>query len=339
MSQVPVTVLTGYLGAGKTTLLNRILTERHGKRYAVIINEFGAEGIDGDLVVNADEEIFETNNGCLCCTVRGDLIRILGSLMKRKDRFDAILVETTGLAAPAPVAQTFFVDAEVRARTRLDSITTVVDAKYIQQRLDDTSEAAEQIAFADMILLNKTDLVSAEELAAVERRIRGINPYAILHRTSRCDVPLDRVLGQGAFDLERILAQEPEFLAVDDHDHHHDHHGDHDHGHPAPLRHYHDEQIGSLSLRSERPLDRERLQRWLQELLATSGKDILRSKGIVSFRGDDRRFVFHAVHMTMDGDFMAPWPDGAPRVTRLVFIGRDLDEAAIRRGFEACVAA
>src|SRR5258706_11578944 len=221
MTQVPVTVLTGYLGAGKTTLLNRILSEQHGKKYAVIVNEFGEIGIDNDLIVDADEEVFEMNNGCVCCTVRGDLIRILGGLMKRKDKFDAILVETTGLADPAPVAQTFFADDEVKARTRLDSITTVVDAKNILARLDDSSEAAEQIAFADQIILNKTDLAGAEELAVVERRIRALNPFAVIHRAERCDVPLENILGQGAFDLARVLEREPEFLNGDAHEHEH----------------------------------------------------------------------------------------------------------------------
>ena len=185
MSQVPVTVLTGYLGAGKTTLLNRILTEQHGKRFAVIVNEFGEIGIDNDLIVDTDEEIFEMNNGCICCTVRGDLIRILGGLMKRKDKFDAILVETTGLADPSPVVQTFFVDDDVKEKTRLDSVTTVVDAKNILARLNDTREAAEQIAFADQIILNKTDLVSSDELTKIERRIRDLNPLAPIHRTER----------------------------------------------------------------------------------------------------------------------------------------------------------
>ena len=187
MNQIPVTVLTGYLGAGKTTLLNRILTEEHGKKYAVVVNEFGEIGIDNDLVVNADEEVFEMNNGCICCTVRGDLIRILGGLMKRQDGFDGILIETTGLADPAPVAQTFFVDEDVRRRTWLDSIVTVVDARHVVQRLEDSHEALEQIAFADVILLNKTDLVPADELAQVETRIRSINATAVIHHTQRCE--------------------------------------------------------------------------------------------------------------------------------------------------------
>src|SRR5215472_6508694 len=226
--KIPVTVLTGYLGAGKTTLLNRILSEPHGKKYAVIVNEFGEIGIDNDLVVGADEEVFEMNNGCICCTVRGDLIRILDGLMRRKGKFDAIIVETTGLADPAPVAQTFFVDDNVGKRTKLDAVVTVADAKWLKERLRDAPEAKNQIAFADVILLNKTDLVTPEELGEVEARIRGINPYARLHKTQRAKVPLEAVLGRNAFDLDRILDLEPDFLGSDEHDHHHH---DHDHGH------------------------------------------------------------------------------------------------------------
>ena len=193
--KIPVTVLTGYLGAGKTTLLNRILSEPHGKKYAVIVNEFGEIGIDNDLIVGADEEVFEMNNGCICCTVRGDLIRIIDGLMRRKGKFDAIIVETTGLADPAPVAQTFFVDENVGNKTKLDAVVTVADAKWLRDRLKDAPEAKNQIAFADVILINKTDLVSDAELREVEARIRGINPYAKLHRTQRAQIPLNEVLG------------------------------------------------------------------------------------------------------------------------------------------------
>ena len=198
MSQIPVTVLTGFLGAGKTTLLNRILTEKHGRKYAVIVNEFGELGIDGDLVVGADEEVFEMNNGCICCTVRGDLIRIIGGLMKRRGKFDAIVIETTGLADPAPVAQTFFVDDEVKDRAKLDSIVAVVDAKHLPQRLKDSREAEEQIAFADVIVLNKTDLVSPRELREVEGIVRAINRFAPIHKARQCDVALNQVLDRGS---------------------------------------------------------------------------------------------------------------------------------------------
>ena len=238
--QIPVTVLTGYLGAGKTTLLNRLLTEEHGKRYAVIVNEFGEIGIDNELVVDADEEVFEMNNGCICCTVRGDLIRIIGNLLKRKGTFDAILIETTGLADPAPVAQTFFVDDEVRSVAKLDSIVTVVDAKNVVARLDDSHEAAEQIAFADIILLNKSDLVPTDELAALEARLRAINPTAIIHRTERCAIAPTDILDRRAFDLDRILAIEPDFLGEDAHEH--------------------DDAVTSVALRETRPIDVEPLQ-------------------------------------------------------------------------------
>ena len=321
MSQVPVTVLTGYLGAGKTTLLNRILTEQHGKKYAVIVNEFGEIGIDNDLVVDTDEEVFEMNNGCICCTVRGDLIRILGGLMKRKDKFDAILVETTGLADPSPVVQTFFVDDDVKERTKLDSITTVVDAKHVLDRLKDTNEAAEQIAFADQIILNKTDLVSEDDLKRVERKIRELNPLAPIHRTERCAIALDKVLGRGAFDLQRLLDLEPELLNPD--------HDDHEHS----------SDIASVSLSTKKPLDGDKITKWLQTLLAERGQDILRAKGILDIKGKDERLVFQAVHMVMDGDFAKPWTEDEKRFSRIVFIGRGLDEAELEAGFKACEAA
>jgi G3E family GTPase len=334
--KIPVTVLTGYLGAGKTTLLNRILSENHGKKYAVIVNEFGEIGIDNDLIIGADEEVFEMNNGCVCCTVRGDLVRILDGLMKRKGKFDAIIVETTGLADPAPVAQTFFVDEDVQKNARLDAVVTVADAKWLSDRLKDAPEAKNQIAFADVIVLNKTDLVSKGELTEVEARIRGINPYAKLHRTERCKVALSDVLERGAFDLDRILEIEPDFLEEDDHDHHHHHH-DHDHGHG--LKHYHDEDMQSLSLSSDKPLDPSRFMPWLQNLVATEGQKILRSKGILAFHDDDDRYVFQGVHMMLEGDHQRPWKDGEERLSRLVFIGRELPEAAIREGFESCIVA
>src|SRR5580658_1873272 len=260
-AKVPVTVLTGYLGAGKTTLLNRILSEPHGQKFAVIVNEFGEIGIDNDLIVGADEEVFEMNNGCICCTVRGDLIRIIDGLMRRKGKFDAIIVETTGLADPAPVAQTFFVDENVGKRAKLDAVVTVADAKWLKERLRDAPEAKNQIAFADVILINKTDLVSDADLREIEARIRGINPYARLHRTERCAIPLAEILGRNAFDLDRILDIEPSFLEEGNgHDHDHDHHHDHDHGHDhehdhGGLKHYHDEEMQSLSVKSDKPLN------------------------------------------------------------------------------------
>jgi G3E family GTPase len=343
--KVPVTVLTGYLGAGKTTLLNRILSEPHGKKFAVIVNEFGEIGIDNELVVGADEEVFEMNNGCICCTVRGDLVRIIDGLMRRKGKFDAIILETTGLADPAPVAQTFFVDENVGRKTRLDAVVTVADAKWLQERLKDAPEAKNQIAFADVVIINKTDLVKPDELAEVEARIRGINPYAKVHKTQRCQVPLNEVLGRNAFDLDRILDIEPEFLETGDdhhhdHDHGHDHNGGHDHDHAhqhGGLKHYHDEEMQSVALSSEKPLDPDKFFPWVQDLVQKEGPSILRCKGILAFKDDPERFVFQGVHMILDGDHQRPWKDGEKRDSRLVFIGRELPEEKIRKGFESVV--
>jgi len=316
--KIPVTVLTGYLGAGKTTLLNRILSEPHGKKYAVIVNEFGEIGIDNDLVVGADEEVFEMNNGCICCTVRGDLIRILDGLIKRKGKFDAIIVETTGLADPAPVAQTFFMDQDVSDTARLDAVVTVADAKWLSDRLKDAPEAKNQIAFADVIILNKTDLVSSAELDSVEDRIRAINPYARIHRTQNCAVPIEEVLGRNAFDLDRIIELEPDFLEEGHH-------------------HHHDEEMQSISLRTGE-VDPEKFMPWISDLTQRRGPNILRCKGIVAFPNEPRRFVFQGVHMILDGDVQQEWRPGEKRESRVVFIGRDLDEEEIRQGLLACAA-
>ena len=335
--KIPVTVLTGYLGAGKTTLLNRILSEDHGHKFAVIVNEFGEIGIDNDLVVGADEEVFEMNNGCICCTVRGDLIRIMEGLMKRKGKFDAIIVETTGLADPAPVAQTFFVDQDVQDQARLDAVVTVADAKWLADRLRDAPEAKNQIAFADVILLNKIDLVTPEELREVEARIRAINPYAVLHKTQKCAVPLDAVLGRNAFDLDRILEVEPSFLEVDDHDH--DHHG-HDHGHHHDhghgLKHYHDEEMQSVAFQIDGDVDPNRFMPWINLITQKEGPNILRSKGILAFKNEPKRFVFQGVHMILDGDLQRDWKPGEKRQCKIVFIGRNLNEEMLRSGFMAC---
>jgi len=339
-AKIPVTVLTGYLGAGKTTLLNRILSEPHGKKFAVIVNEFGEIGIDNELIVNADEEVFEMNNGCICCTVRGDLVRIIDGLMRRKGKFDAIIVETTGLADPAPVAQTFFMDEAVGAKTKLDAVVTVADAKWLKDRLKDAPEAKNQIAFADVILINKTDLVEPPELAEIEARIRGINPYARLHRTERAQIAIGEVLGRNAFDLDRILDIEPAFLeAAEEHEHGHDHHHDHDHEHHHHgLKHYHDEDMQSVALKTDKPLNPDKFFPWVQDLVATEGKDILRCKGILSFKDDPDRFVFQGVHMILDGDHQRAWKEGEKRESRAVFIGRNLPEERIRQGFESCIA-
>ncbi len=337
--KTPVTVLTGYLGAGKTTLLNRILSEPHGKKYAVIVNEFGEIGIDNDLVVGADEEVFEMNNGCICCTVRGDLIRILDGLMRGKGKFDAIIVETTGLADPAPVAQTFFMDENVGRRTKLDAVVTVADAKWLNDRLKDAPEAKNQIAFADVILINKTDLVSQDELSEVEARIRAINPYARLHRTERAKIPLNEILERNAFDLDRILDIEPAFLEREEHehDHGHDHHHENEHQHGG-LKHYHDEDMQSIALKSEKPLDPDKFFPWVQDLVQKEGPNILRCKGILAFKDDDERFVFQGVHMILDGDHQRPWNQDEKRESRIVFIGRNLPGKQIAEGFDSCLA-
>ncbi len=337
-TQIPVTVLTGYLGAGKTTLLNRILSEEHGKRYAVIVNEFGEVGIDNELIVESDEEVYEMNNGCVCCTVRGDLIRVVEGLMKRPGTFDGILVETTGLADPGPVAQTFFMDEDVRAKARLDAVVTVADAKHLLQRLEDAPEAEDQIAFADVILLNKTDLVTPAELAKVERRIKAINPHATVHKTERCSIAIDKVLDRGAFDLDRILGLDPDFLEADDHHHDHDHdHHDHDHDHDHDHHHHdhqHDDSVKSVALVSG-TLDPEKFFPWVQKVTQEQGPDILRLKGILSFDKDDERYVLQGIHMLLEGNHQRAWKADEARKSKLVFIGRNLDADKLRAGFEA----
>ena len=343
---IPVTVLTGYLGAGKTTLLNHILTQNHGYKCAIIINEFGAVSIDNQLVVGVDEEIVELNNGCICCRVRGDLVKSLADLFKKQKRFDYVLIETTGLADPGPVAQTFFMP-ELSKTLRLDGIVTVVDARHLEKELGDGPEAAAQIAFADVVLLNKTDLVSSEELAQIEARIRKMNPLTKIHRTARSQIEIGKILDTKARDLQSPLvlnelhghASEethhhhgPECGEDCEHDHEHHEHHEHEHGHS------HDDKVGSFHIMEERPLDMKKTETWLGELLQKMGADIYRSKGILYVKAQPKRIVFQGVQMMFDAQPERFWNTGEKRQSQLVFIGRELDEKKIRSGLESCIA-
>ncbi|UNE53597.1 CobW family GTP-binding protein [Bartonella machadoae] len=332
--KIPVTVLTGYLGSGKTTLLNRILSENHGKRYAVIVNEFGEIGIDNDLIVASDEEIYEMNNGCVCCTVRGDLIRILESLIQRSHRFDAIIIETTGLADPIPVAQTFFMDDTVQEKTALDSVIAVVDAKHLPSQLKKSREAEDQIAFSDVILLNKIDLVTPQERAHAESLILAINPQAVIYTTERANIPLDKLLNLGSFDLQRVLENDPHFLDPQHTDHicGPDCNHDHQHHHAFTI---HDMTVTSVSLTTG-ALQPEKFFPWIQQITQQQGPDILRLKGIIAFQGDDDRYVIQGIHMILEGQHQRPWREDEKRQSRLVFIGRTLDAEKLKTGFENC---
>jgi G3E family GTPase len=341
-STIPVTILTGFLGAGKTTLLNRILGEEHGKRIAVIENEFGEVGVDHELVITSDEEIIEMSNGCVCCSLRGDLVRVLGDLEGRRDRFDYVVVETTGLADPGPVLQTFYRDADVREAYRLDGVVTLVDAFHIEQQLGRSPESAEQIAFADVIVLNKADLVSEEALDRIEERVRGMNPMARVVRSARAELPVDEVLDVEAFDLSAVLRRRPSFLeperplvldvkvpVV----------GAFGAGSKVPVMARpagRGGAVGSIVVERDGDVAPDRLNAWMMALLQEHGADIYRMKGFISVAGDARRFVFQGVHMLFDAYRERPW-GVATRRSQLVFIGRDLEGKGIEEGFEACL--
>jgi G3E family GTPase len=317
-ARIPVTVLTGFLGAGKTTLLNSILSQNHGYKCAIVINEFGAISIDHQLVVSIDEEILELNNGCICCRVRGDLVKSLGELLRKQKRFDYVLIETTGLADPGPVVGTFKT-TELAERLRLDSIVTVADAKHLEKELTDAPEARAQIGFGDIILLNKTDLVTADELDRIEGRIRKMNPLARIRRTEHAQIPVAELLDIKAHALQNALR------LPEKHSH------EHEHAH-------HDEDVRSFFIVDERPLELRKLEAWLTEVIQTLGPKIYRAKGILHISGQPKRVVFQGVQMLFDAAPDRFWNPGEKRQNQLVFIGKDLDEAAIRSGFENCIA-
>ncbi|MEX1215526.1 GTP-binding protein [Saccharospirillum sp.] len=339
--RIPVTLLTGYLGAGKTTLLNRILSEDQVHRYAVIINEFGEAGIDGDLVMSSEEDLFEMSNGCVCCTVRGDLIETLHRLIDRRLDFDAVIIETTGLADPGPVAQTFFVDPKIQQHYQLDSVTTLVDSRHLPQSLAQGSEAAEQIAFADQIILNKTDLISADELDQRRQLLRALNPFARQVDAEHARVDVSTILNQGRFDLARLDDMDDEINPAHGepgHRHSHDCNHDDEHHHDASndATDGHLSGISSCVIRHDAPMDAERVSTWLTTYLAEQGQDILRVKGIVNVAGEPRKLVFQGVHMMIEGDFQRPWSDGEQRQTKIVWIGRDLDSQALQAALNEC---
>ncbi|XP_076888847.1 uncharacterized protein LOC143539396 [Bidens hawaiensis] len=343
-NRVPATIITGFLGSGKTTLLNHILTAQHGKRIAVIENEFGEVDIDGSLVAShssAKEDIVMVNNGCLCCTVHGELVTMLLELVKkRRDKFDHIVIETTGLAKPGPVIETFCTDEQVSRYVKLDGVVTLVDSKHAMQHLNEVkprfvvNEAVEQVAYADRIILNKVDLVSDADLEALTKKIKHINGMAQMKQAKFGDVDMDFVLGVGGYDLDRIDSEVPS-------DGSHCENHTHEHGHECHQGHHHDHKhdsaVSSVSIVSEGTLDLDELDDWLERLVEEKGDDLYRMKGVLSVSDSDARYVFQGVHSTLDGCPGKAWGPDEKRVNKLVFIGRNLDESALRKGFKGCL--
>ena len=330
-SKASVIILTGFLGSGKTTLLNRILTAEHGRRVAVIVNEFGEVGIDHHLLLSSDQEVVQMNNGCVCCTVRGDLVRSFFQLMEHRDKFDTVVIETTGLAEPAPVAQSIYSDERIRSQFTLAGVVTVVDAKYISMRLEESAEACEQIAFADLIVLNKTDLSTPEKLDETEQQIGRLNKVAKIHRAKNAELDLSTIFDIGAIDFS---------VKLEDHDDHHDHRDDphhkHDHHHHGHHHHNHLQNVDTVCIEQPGDLDGLKVSMWFRSVIGQFGDKILRMKGILNLKGDNDQFLLQGVHWDFEGRPGRAWGADEERINRLIFIGRALDCDKISEGFEKC---
>jgi len=358
MSQglIPATILTGFLGSGKTTLLKRVLTEAHGQKIAVIENEFGEEDIDTSiLVADTTEQIIQMNNGCVCCTIREDLRSTLADLAEKRRKgeldFERVIIETTGLADPGPVAQTFFMDDEVAESYLLDSILTLVDAKHAEMQLDTRQEVRRQIGFADQIFVSKADLVAQDEVEALIHRIKHMNPRAPVQTVHFGEVPLSKVLDLRGFNLNATLEIDPEFLSAEEHDHghHHDHghdhghdHHDHDHEHGEhcdhPHHHHHDDDVKSFVFRAEKPFNPAKLEDFLGSIVQVYGPKLLRYKGVLNMKGTDKKVIFQGVHQLMGSDLGPRWLPGEKKVSKMVFIGVDLPRELLMQGLEGCLA-